>query len=69
LYRWVETSLDCSVDSDVNVFEVTIRIMGGLLSAYHFSQEDIFLTKVRPGVGILSRRGKGVTLSLSWATG
>jgi len=44
--QWVEKHLDPSIDVDVNVFEVTIRVMGGLLSAYHYSLEPVFLDKV-----------------------
>lgn len=43
--QWVTDELDPSVASDVNVFEVTIRVMGGMLSAYHYSKEDVFLRK------------------------
>lgn len=32
-------------DVDVNLFESTIRILGGLLSAYHLSGDDLFLRK------------------------
>lgn len=45
--HWVATQLDCDTNADVNVFETTIRLVGGLLSAYHYSQEDVFLQKVR----------------------
>ena len=30
---------------DVNLFETTIRTLGGLLSAYHLSEDQIFLNK------------------------
>lgn len=43
--RWVESSLILNVDRDVNLFETTIRVLGGLLSIYHLSGEDIFLAK------------------------
>lgn len=42
---WVEQHLTFDVNRDVNLFEVTIRVLGGLLSAYHLSGEKIFLTK------------------------
>lgn len=32
-------------DVDVNLFESTIRILGGLLSAYHLSGDALFLQK------------------------
>ncbi|KAL9557581.1 hypothetical protein MBANPS3_001305 [Mucor bainieri] len=43
---WIETSLDFNKDQDVNVFETTIRVLGGLLSAYHLSNNDpLYLRK------------------------
>ena len=42
---WVEKSLDLNQHVDVNLFECTIRVLGGLLSAYHLSQDQIFKTK------------------------
>ena len=32
---------------DVNLFETTIRVLGGLLSAFHLSAERIFLDKAK----------------------
>lgn len=32
-------------DVDVNLFESTIRILGGLLSAYHLTGDALFLQK------------------------
>ena len=43
--NWVANSLSFDVNKDVNLFECTIRVLGGLLSAYHLSKEDIFLEK------------------------
>ncbi|KAI9486969.1 MAG: glycoside hydrolase [Benjaminiella poitrasii] len=43
---WIETKLDFNKDQDVNVFETTIRVLGGLLSAYHLSDNDpLYLEK------------------------
>jgi hypothetical protein len=42
---WVTSSLDFNVDRFNNLFEITIRIMGGLLSAYSLSGDPIFLEK------------------------
>lgn len=42
---WVEKNLIFSSNRDVNLFEVTIRVLGGLLSAYHLSGDKIFLNK------------------------
>ena len=42
---WVKQNLLFSTNKDVNLFETTIRVLGGLLSAYHLSDEKIFLNK------------------------
>ncbi|XP_057672732.1 endoplasmic reticulum mannosyl-oligosaccharide 1,2-alpha-mannosidase [Diorhabda carinulata] len=42
---WVEHHLNFDINRDVNLFEVTIRVLGGLLSIYHFSKDDMFLKK------------------------
>lgn len=42
---WVANSLTFEKNIDVNLFETTIRVLGGLLSAYHLSQDDLFLKK------------------------
>lgn len=33
------------MNRDVNLFEVTIRVLGGLLAAYHLSGDTLFLNK------------------------
>jgi len=43
---WVSKSLSLDADRFNNLFEITIRIMGGLLSAYHLSGDEVFLVKV-----------------------
>uniref|UniRef100_A0A8C5Y1G1 alpha-1,2-Mannosidase n=1 Tax=Microcebus murinus TaxID=30608 RepID=A0A8C5Y1G1_MICMU len=43
--RWIEDNLDFSVNSEVSVFEVNIRFIGGLLAAYYLSGEEIFKSK------------------------
>ncbi|XP_062334817.1 endoplasmic reticulum mannosyl-oligosaccharide 1,2-alpha-mannosidase isoform X1 [Osmerus eperlanus] len=43
--KWVETELSFSKDVDVNLFESTIRILGGLLSTYHLTGDQLFLDK------------------------
>lgn len=44
--EWVATRLDFDKNQDVNVFETTIRVLGGLLSAYHLSGNDpVYLEK------------------------
>ncbi|KAK5050785.1 hypothetical protein LTR84_003344 [Exophiala bonariae] len=35
--EWISTSLNYNADHDVNTFETTIRMLGGLLSAYYLS--------------------------------
>lgn len=43
--KWIETSLNFDQNKDVSLFETTIRVLGGLLSAYHLTGEKIFLQK------------------------
>ncbi|TFK56896.1 glycoside hydrolase family 47 protein [Heliocybe sulcata] len=44
--EWVATKLSFDRDANFNTFETTIRVLGGLLAAYHLSNEDpIFLEK------------------------
>ncbi|XP_026859521.2 endoplasmic reticulum mannosyl-oligosaccharide 1,2-alpha-mannosidase isoform X1 [Electrophorus electricus] len=45
--RWVETELSFSKNVDVNLFESTIRILGGLLSTYHLTGDTLFLDKAK----------------------
>eukprot|EP00808_Paulinella_micropora_P015161 g9626.t1 len=42
---WVQDSLNFDKDVKVNLFETTIRMLGGLLSAYHLSGEKVFLDR------------------------
>lgn len=48
--QWVEQHLKFDVNRDVNLFEVTIRVLGGLLSSYHLSGDKMFLDKAVSGV-------------------
>ncbi|XP_033223697.1 endoplasmic reticulum mannosyl-oligosaccharide 1,2-alpha-mannosidase [Belonocnema kinseyi] len=43
--EWVANSLVFTLNRDVNLFEVTIRVLGGLLAAYHLSGDKLFLDK------------------------
>ncbi|ENN73509.1 hypothetical protein HUJ04_008501 [Dendroctonus ponderosae] len=43
--NWVDKHLNFDVNRDVNLFEVTIRVLGGLLSIYHFTKDDMYLKK------------------------
>lgn len=45
--QWVETSLTYDTDHSVNTFETTIRMLGGLLSAYYL-QTDLKITPSNP---------------------
>ncbi|KAK2872501.1 hypothetical protein Q8A67_022398 [Cirrhinus molitorella] len=45
--KWVETELSFSKNVDVNLFESTIRILGGLLSTYHLTGDTLFLDKAK----------------------
>jgi len=42
---WVANSLNYERDTNVQLFEITIRVLGGLLSAYHLSNDPVFLEK------------------------
>jgi endoplasmic reticulum Man9GlcNAc2 1,2-alpha-mannosidase len=42
---WVANSMNLDSDRYNNLFEITIRITGGLLSAYHLSGDAVFLEK------------------------
>ena len=41
----MDQKLSLDVNKDVNLFECTIQVLGGLLSAYHLSEDDMFLHK------------------------
>ncbi|PSN41913.1 Endoplasmic reticulum mannosyl-oligosaccharide 1 [Blattella germanica] len=43
--EWVANNLHFDVNRDVNLFEVTIRVLGSLLSTYHLSGDKMFLDK------------------------
>eukprot|EP00039_Didymoeca_costata_P019723 m.338677 g.338677 ORF g.338677 m.338677 type:complete len:734 (-) comp18502_c0_seq1:111-2312(-) len=43
--EWVATRLDFNVGASVSVFEVTIRFVGGLLSAYAMTGDDVYKQK------------------------
>ncbi|KAH7886293.1 glycoside hydrolase family 47 protein [Phlebopus sp. FC_14] len=45
---WIQNKLSFDRDANFNTFETTIRVMGGLLAAYHLSGADpIFLEKAQ----------------------
>lgn len=43
--QWVASHLSFEKNVDVNLFESTIRILGGLLSTYHLTGDTLFLEK------------------------
>uniref|UniRef100_A0A8C5EAM4 alpha-1,2-Mannosidase n=1 Tax=Gouania willdenowi TaxID=441366 RepID=A0A8C5EAM4_GOUWI len=44
---WVEKDLSFDKSVDVNLFETTIRVLGGLLSTYNLTGDQIFLEKAK----------------------
>ncbi|XP_023687300.2 endoplasmic reticulum mannosyl-oligosaccharide 1,2-alpha-mannosidase isoform X1 [Paramormyrops kingsleyae] len=45
--KWVATKLNFSKNVDVNLFETTIRVLGGLLSTYHLTGDRLFFDKAK----------------------
>lgn len=45
--EWVRHNLDFDVDGEVSVFETSIRLVGGLLSAWHAHADPTLLAKAR----------------------
>ncbi|MQM03728.1 hypothetical protein Taro_036506 [Colocasia esculenta] len=45
--EWVANSLDFNKNYEASVFETTIRVLGGLLSAYDLSGDNLFLEKAQ----------------------
>jgi hypothetical protein len=43
--KWVAEDLSFDREGKLNTFEITIRVLGGLLSAFHLSNDRIFLEK------------------------
>ena len=43
--EWVRLEMKIAQDKDVNLFETTIRVLGGLLSTYHLTGDTLFLDK------------------------
>lgn len=43
--EWIKTDLNYHFDYEVNVFETTIRMLGGLLSAHHLTKNDLYLDR------------------------
>ena len=45
--EWVKANLHFDIDGEVSVFETSIRLVGGLLSAYHACGDPVLLAKAR----------------------
>ena len=45
--RWLRDQLSFESDSFVNLFETSIRVLGGLLAGYHLDGDPIFLEKAK----------------------
>jgi mannosyl-oligosaccharide alpha-1,2-mannosidase len=45
--EWIRRNLDFNVDGEVSVFETSIRLVGGLLSAWHASGDAMLLARAR----------------------
>jgi mannosyl-oligosaccharide alpha-1,2-mannosidase len=43
--NWVAKDLNFNQSGESNVFEITIRVLGGLLSTYNLSKDEMFLEK------------------------
>ncbi|XP_051501374.1 mannosyl-oligosaccharide 1,2-alpha-mannosidase IA-like [Myxocyprinus asiaticus] len=43
--EWVESNMDFNMNAEISVFEVNIRFVGGLLSAYYLSGKEVFRKK------------------------
>ncbi len=42
---WIQNTLNIDQNVDVNLFETTIRILGGFLSAFHLTGDRMYLQK------------------------
>uniref|UniRef100_F6VNW9 alpha-1,2-Mannosidase n=2 Tax=Ciona intestinalis TaxID=7719 RepID=F6VNW9_CIOIN len=42
---WIANTMDFNKDTDVNLFECTIRVLGSMLSAYHLTKDEIYKVK------------------------
>ncbi len=51
--EWVKANLDFDVDGEVSVFETSIRLVGGLLSAFHACGDPVLLAKANDCAGRL----------------
>ncbi|XP_076593002.1 mannosyl-oligosaccharide 1,2-alpha-mannosidase IA isoform X1 [Chaetodon auriga] len=81
--EWVQTSLDLNSNGEASLFEVNIRYVGGLLSAYYLTGEEVFKSKVMElgekllpafntptGIprGVINLGSSGTSWSWGWAS-
>lgn len=45
--NWIDVGLNFNEFNDVNLFEVTIRVLGGLLAAYHLTGDSLYKNKAK----------------------
>lgn len=60
--EWVDKHLNFDINRDVNLFEVTIRVLGSLLSIYHFTKDEMFIRKAVSNTSKLLYLFKGAFL-------
>ncbi|XP_008278822.1 mannosyl-oligosaccharide 1,2-alpha-mannosidase IA isoform X1 [Stegastes partitus] len=80
---WVQTSLDLNSNGEASLFEVNIRYVGGLLSAYYLTGEELFRSKAMElgekllpafntptGIprGVINLGSSGTSWSWGWAS-
>lgn len=61
---WIEQYLRLDVNRDINLFEVSIRVLGGLLATYHLTGDRMFLTKAVSKNGLLFSSEKKLQFDL-----
>ncbi|XP_071382296.1 mannosyl-oligosaccharide 1,2-alpha-mannosidase IC isoform X1 [Centroberyx affinis] len=81
--EWVQTSLDLNSNGEASLFEVNIRYVGGLLSAYYLTGEELFKRravelgeKLLPAFntptgiprGVINLGSSGTSWSWGWAS-
>jgi hypothetical protein len=60
--EWIGTKLQFGINKDVNLFETTIRVLGGLLSAFHLSNEDEVI--IRTKISVFSNQWFGLLITV-----
>nr|XP_043890269.1 mannosyl-oligosaccharide 1,2-alpha-mannosidase IA isoform X1 [Solea senegalensis] len=81
--EWVQNSLDLNSNGEASLFEVNIRYVGGLLSAYYLTGEEVFKSKAMElgekllpafntptGIprGVINLGSSGTSWSWGWAS-